>query len=72
MAAPADKYLHVNVQDPANDGSVNVNVPLALAESILPAITIIPAASLRTTAPIRACLRMVRRILCGPPQPVAR
>jgi hypothetical protein len=37
-AAPAEKYLHVNVQDPANDGSVNVNVPLSMAEKILPAI----------------------------------
>jgi len=38
MAAPAERYLHVNVQDPAHDGSVNVNVPLALAEKIVPAI----------------------------------
>ena len=38
MAAPADRYLHVNVQDPENDGSVHVNVPLSLAEDILPAI----------------------------------
>jgi hypothetical protein len=38
MAAPAEKYLHVNVQDPTNDGSVNVNVPLSMAEKILPAI----------------------------------
>jgi hypothetical protein len=38
MAAPPEKYLHVNVQDPMNDGSVNVNVPLSLAENILPAI----------------------------------
>jgi len=38
MAAPADRYLHVNVEDPANDGSVHVNVPLSLAENILPAI----------------------------------
>lgn len=38
MAAPAEKYLHVNVEDPANDGSVHVNVPLSLAEKILPAI----------------------------------
>src|SRR5580658_1219818 len=37
-AAPAEKYLHVNVQDPTNDGSVNVNVPLSMAEKILPAI----------------------------------
>lgn len=38
MAAPAERYLHVNVQDPTNGGSVNVNVPLSLAEKILPAI----------------------------------
>jgi hypothetical protein len=38
MAAPAEKYLHVNVQDPANSESVNVNVPLSMAEKILPAI----------------------------------
>jgi hypothetical protein len=38
MAAPAEKYLHVNVQDPTNEGSVNVNVPLSMAEKILPAI----------------------------------
>jgi hypothetical protein len=38
MAAPADKYLHVNVEDPANGESVNVNVPLSMAEKILPSI----------------------------------
>ena len=38
MAAPPERYLHVNVEDPANDGSVNVNVPLSMAEKILPAI----------------------------------
>jgi len=38
MAAPAEKYLHVNVEDPAKGGSVNVNVPLSMAEKILPAI----------------------------------
>ena len=37
-AAPAGKYLHVNVEDPTNGGSVNVNVPLSMAEKILPAI----------------------------------
>jgi hypothetical protein len=37
-AAPAERYLHVNVQDPTNGGSVNVNVPLSMAEKILPAI----------------------------------
>ena len=37
-AAPADRYLHVDVQNPAKSESVNVNVPLAMAEKILPAI----------------------------------
>jgi hypothetical protein len=36
--APAERYLHVNVQDPTKGESVNVNVPLAMAEKILPAI----------------------------------
>ena len=38
VAAPAEKYLHVNVEDPTKGGSVNVNVPLSMAEKILPAI----------------------------------
>ena len=37
-AAPAERYLHVNVEDSAQGESVKVNVPLALAEKILPAI----------------------------------
>jgi hypothetical protein len=37
-AAPADRYLHVNVEDSTKGESVNVNVPLAMAEKILPAI----------------------------------
>jgi hypothetical protein len=37
-AAPAEKYLHVNVADPSKGESVNVNVPLSMAEKILPAI----------------------------------
>ena len=37
-AAPAERYLHVNVQDPTKGESVNVNVTLAMAEKILPAI----------------------------------
>jgi hypothetical protein len=37
-AAPADRYLHVNVENPAKGESVNVNVTLAMAEKILPAI----------------------------------
>jgi hypothetical protein len=38
MAARAEKYLHVNVQDPTKGESVNVNVPLSKAEKILQAI----------------------------------
>ena len=37
-AAPAEKYLHVNVQDPSKGESVNINVTLAMAEKILPAV----------------------------------
>jgi len=38
VAAPAEKYLHVKVEDPANGESVHVNVPVAMAAQILPAI----------------------------------
>ncbi|MGH9687061.1 MAG: hypothetical protein ACRD5K_08230 [Candidatus Acidiferrales bacterium] len=38
MAGPAEKYVHVNVQDATKSESVNVNVPLPMAEKILPAI----------------------------------
>ncbi|MGH9736972.1 MAG: hypothetical protein ACRD4X_00065 [Candidatus Acidiferrales bacterium] len=38
MAAPAERYLHVNVEGPTKGESVNVNVTLAMAEEILPAI----------------------------------
>ena len=38
IAAPAEKYLHVKVEDPRNGESVNVNVTLSMAEKILPAI----------------------------------
>ncbi len=38
FAAPAERYLHVNVQDPATSANVRVNVPLSMAEQILPAI----------------------------------
>jgi len=38
IAAPAEKYLHVKVEDPKNGQSVNVNVTLSMAEKILPAI----------------------------------
>lgn len=38
MGAPAEKYLHVKVEDPTKDENVNINVTLAIAEKILPAI----------------------------------
>lgn len=37
-AATAERYLHIKVQDSANGGSVNVNVPLSMAEKFLPTI----------------------------------
>ena len=38
QAAPTDRYLHVKVDDGTEGSSVNVNIPLALAEKVLPAI----------------------------------
>ncbi len=38
VAATAERYLHVRVEDGTNGQSVNVNVPLSLAEKILPAV----------------------------------
>ena len=38
IAAPAERYLHVNVDDPTTGARVNVNVTLSMAEKILPAI----------------------------------
>jgi hypothetical protein len=39
QAAPADRFLHVQVNDSGKDGeNVNVNVPIALAEKVLPTI----------------------------------
>jgi hypothetical protein len=35
MAGTAERYLHVKVEDPGNGGSVNVNAPLSLAQTIL-------------------------------------
>ena len=37
-AATGEKYLHVKVEDPSQGESVNVNVPLSMAEKILPCI----------------------------------
>lgn len=38
VAAPAERYLHVRVDDPTKGESVNVNVPLSMAEKILPTV----------------------------------
>jgi hypothetical protein len=38
LAAQKDQYLHIKVEDPAKSESVNVNIPLSLAEKILPTI----------------------------------
>jgi hypothetical protein len=38
LAAPPERYLHVRVEDPVKGESVNVNVPLSMAEKILPTV----------------------------------
>ncbi|MGD0403231.1 MAG: hypothetical protein ABSB66_08540 [Candidatus Acidiferrales bacterium] len=38
MAAPAERYLHITVSDATKGESVNVNVPLSMAEKILPTL----------------------------------
>ena len=38
LAAPAERYLHVKVEDPKEGESVNVNLPLSIAEKILPTV----------------------------------
>ena len=37
-AAPAERYLHVRVDDPTSGQKVRVNIPLSLAASVIPAI----------------------------------
>jgi hypothetical protein len=38
IATPTERYLHVKVEDASKGESVNVNVPLSMAEKILPTI----------------------------------
>jgi hypothetical protein len=38
MATPTERYLHVKVENATKGESVNVNVPLSMAEKILPTI----------------------------------
>ena len=39
MAAPTERYLHVKVEDAKEGESVKVNLPLSVAEKILPTIS---------------------------------
>src|SRR6202050_5049233 len=38
LAGPGERYLHVRVEDATKGESVNVNVPLSMAEKILPTV----------------------------------
>jgi hypothetical protein len=38
LAAPPERYLHVRVDSPSSGEKVRVNVPLSLAEKVIPAI----------------------------------
>jgi hypothetical protein len=38
IAGPAERYLHITVNDATKGESVNVNVPLSMAEKILPTL----------------------------------
>jgi len=38
VAAQKDRYLHIKVDDPAKGENVNVNLPLSMAEKILPTV----------------------------------
>ena len=38
MAAPPERYLHVRVDSPSSGEKVRVNIPLSLAEKVIPAI----------------------------------
>lgn len=37
-ASPAERYIHVRVEEGAKGENVNVNVPLSMAEKVLPAV----------------------------------
>src|ERR1700677_3617373 len=38
MAAPPERYLHVKVEDAKEGESVNVNLPLSIAEKLIPTV----------------------------------
>jgi hypothetical protein len=49
--APAERYLHVRVEDATKGENVNVNVPLSMAETVLPAVNKGPLHDGRMTVP---------------------
>ncbi len=51
IAAPPERYLHVRVEDSAKGENVNVNVPLSMAETVLPAVNKGPVHNGRITIP---------------------
>ena len=54
-AAPADRFLHVQVSDSGRNGeNVNVNLPLGVAEKVLPTINKGPLHNGRVTVPTDA------------------
>jgi hypothetical protein len=51
VAAPPERYLHVRVEDSTKGENVNVNVPLSMAETVLPAVNKGPLHDGRITVP---------------------
>src|SRR5277367_4412563 len=51
IASPPERYLHVRVEDSAKGENVNVNVPLSMAETVLPAVNKGPVHNGRITIP---------------------
>lgn len=51
IAAPAERYLHVRVEDTSKGENVNVNVPLSMAETVLPTVNKGPLHDGRVTIP---------------------
>src|SRR5277367_2946315 len=51
IAAPPERYLHVRVEDSTKGENVNVNVPLSMAETVLPAVNKGPLHDGRITMP---------------------
>jgi hypothetical protein len=50
-AAPAERYLHVRVENLSKSENVNVNLPLSMAETVLPTVNKGPLHDGRVTIP---------------------